>query len=50
LPHVRRRFAERIQGSGQGSAATTVQTGTGLINVKIDPVAEFYLNDDGDMQ
>jgi hypothetical protein len=41
---------ERIQGSEQGSAAATVHTATGLVTVKIDPVAELYLNDDTDLQ
>jgi hypothetical protein len=40
---------ERIQASGQASVAATVQTGSGTVNVKIDPIAEVYLNDDSDM-
>jgi hypothetical protein len=41
---------ERIQPSQQGSVAATVDTGTTSLNVQIDPVAEFYFNDDSDMQ
>lgn len=41
---------ERIQPSGQASVAATVNTGTASLNVKIDPIGEFYFNDDSDMQ
>jgi hypothetical protein len=41
---------ERIQPSGQASVAATVNTGTTSVNVKIDPVGEFYFNNDSDMQ
>jgi hypothetical protein len=41
---------ERIRPSEQGSVAATVGTGTTSLNVKIDPVDEFYFNDDSDMQ
>jgi hypothetical protein len=41
---------ERIQPSGQASVAATVNTATTPVNVTIDPVGEFYFNDDSDMQ
>jgi hypothetical protein len=41
---------QRIQPSGQASVPATVITGTTTVNVTIDPVAQFYFNDDSDMQ
>ena len=41
---------QRIQPSGQASVAATVDTGTTPVSVQINPGAEFYFNDDSDMQ